>query len=69
MAKAVEELAELIVEVQKVHFDKGNWVDLAEEIADAQIMCEQLSYIFSLESMVAEWENIKLERMEEMLKS
>lgn len=35
---------------------------LAEEIADTQIMCEQMMFSFDLEKRVEEWKSFKLDR-------
>lgn len=64
----VEELSELIKEVCKMKRNIGSVDHLAEEVADVEIMCEQLRYIFSIDSDVDDWKKYKLERLANRLK-
>ena len=64
----VEELSELIKEVCKMKRNIGHLNHLAEEIADVEIMCEQLRYIYSLDIDVEAWKNSKLTRLADRLK-
>ena len=64
----IEELSELIKEVCKMKRNIGNVDHLAEEVADVEIMCEQLRYIFSIDSDVDDWKKYKLERLANRLK-
>lgn len=52
---AMEECSELIKELSKVIRQKGNPVKISEEIADVQIMLEQLKIAFNNESAVDMW--------------
>ena len=63
----VEECAELIVAIS--HWKRGRAQEgaIAEEIADVEIMCEQLRYIFGNEEIDA-WKKVKLTRLEERIK-
>ena len=64
----IEELSELIKEVCKIKRNIGNLNHLAEEIADVEIMCEQLRYIYDLDLSVDTWKKSKLMRLEDRLK-
>lgn len=65
---AVEELSELTKEVCKMLRNIGNTNDLAEEVADVEIMCEQLRYLFSIDADVDDWKKYKLNRLANILK-
>ena len=65
---AIEELSELIKEICKVKRGIGNVDNLAEEVADVEIMCEQLRYIFEIDSVVDSWKEAKLTRLADRLK-
>ena len=65
---ATEELSELIKEICKIKRGMGNLSNLAEEIADVEIMCEQLRYIFDIDSVVDAWKDSKLIRLANRLK-
>ena len=64
----IEELSELAKEVCKVKRGIGNLNHLAEEVADVEIMCEQLRYIYSIDIDVEAWKNTKLKRLDDRLK-
>lgn len=64
----IEELSELAKEVCKIKRNIGNIDHLAEEIADVEIMCEQLRYIFSVDKEVNDWKESKLNRLADRLK-
>lgn len=66
-AVAVEELSELQKEVCKMLRGDGNMAHLAEEIADAKIMIEQLILIFDVKEMVEECRRQKLDRLQRRL--
>jgi NTP pyrophosphatase (non-canonical NTP hydrolase) len=65
---AIEELSELIKEICKDIRDMGNINHLAEEVADVEIMCEQLRFIYGIDEKVDRWKDDKLKRLEERLK-
>lgn len=66
---AIEELSELQKEITKALRGKLNIDHLIEEIADAQIMIEQLLVIFGLETEEIEREkNYKISRLYERIK-
>lgn len=65
---AVEELSELTKEICKTLRNIWNTNDLAEEVADVEIMCEQLRYIFSIDEDVNDWKTYKLNRLANRLK-
>lgn len=67
--KAVEECAELIVAIE--HMKKKRWLpqdevaaleNLAGEIADVRIMCEQIAYLYGIEEVVKEQIDFKIAR-------
>lgn len=60
---AVEELSELQKEVCKMLRKIGNVHNLAEEIADVQIILEQLVLIYNCESEVVLLKQQKLQRV------
>ena len=61
--KAVEELSELQKELCKNLEGAWNRGQIAEEIADVQIMCQQLLIIFSCRGTTAEYRRMKLDRL------
>lgn len=65
---AVEELSELIKEICKTLRHIGHVNDLAEEVADVEIMCEQLRYMFAIDEEVDDWKKYKLNRLANRLK-
>ena len=65
---AIEELSELMKEICKVKRGMGDLNNLAEEVADVEIMCEQLRYIFDIDSVVDAWKQSKLTRLANRLK-
>lgn len=64
----IEELSELIKEVCKIKRGIGNMTNLAEEVADVEIMCEQLRYLYNIDSEVDSWKESKLTRLADRLK-
>lgn len=64
---AVEELSELQKELCKMLRGGGDRSALAEEIADAKIMIEQIIKGFGLKQETEEWRRRKLERLERRL--
>lgn len=65
---AIEELSECAKEICKVLRGKGDPQHLAEEIADATIMLEQLRYFFCINEDVCEWMDSKIRRLDADLK-
>lgn len=65
MIVALEELSECQKEICKMLRGEGNVDHLAEEIADAQIMLEQVTMIFQTQSLVTNYREMKLLRLEE----
>lgn len=65
---ALEELSECQKEICKVMRGDGNLEHLAEEIADATIMLEQVRLIFDLNSLVCEKMDEKVKRLDDRLK-
>lgn len=65
MIVAVEELSECQKEICKILRGGEDFRHLAEEIADAQIMLEQLIMIFSLQDCVENYMEQKIQRLDE----
>ena len=65
---AIEELSECAKELCKVLRGKGDLDHLAEEIADATIMLEQLRYMLGLNEEVCRWMDSKVKRLDTKLK-
>ena len=64
---AIEELSELQKELCK--FLRDNKTDnIAEEIADVEIMLEQMVMLFSSRETVDRWKQNKLERLDKRMK-
>lgn len=61
---AVEELSELTKEITKFIRNKGNIDHLAEEVADVEIMVEQVKLIFNVQDKVEQSKLLKLQRLE-----
>ena len=68
MVVAVEELSECQKEICKFLRGFGNAGNLAEEIADATIMLEQMRYIFGLNELVCQRMDEKITRLDNRLK-
>lgn len=65
---ALEELSECQKEICKVMRGDSNLDHLAEEIADAAIMLEQVRLIFGLNDLVCEKMDEKVKRLDDRLK-
>lgn len=65
---AIEEMSELIKELIKHFRGVQNIEQLAEEIADVQIMLDQLQIIFNCSSQVTLYQAQKIIRLKERLK-
>lgn len=64
----LEEMAELQKEILKnINRDKDNIVELIDEIADVEIMLEQLKYIYQIEEAVAQHIPTKLAKVAKRL--
>lgn len=64
---AIEEMAELQKELCKHSRGKDNYYNIAEEIADVQIMLEQLLILFDCRETVKEWQYAKLMCLKELM--
>ena len=64
---AVEEMSELTKEIIKRHRGLANFMHIAEEIADVQVMLLQLVYMFDLEERVEQSLRFKIERLKTKL--
>lgn len=70
--KAVEELTELSLALQRALDGRADMDNIREEIADVEIMCEQLRTIFDssvagLDLTINEWKSDKLYRLEKLV--
>lgn len=64
----LEEMAELQKEILKnINRDKDNIAEIIDEVADVEIMLEQLKYIYQIENQVAERIPVKLEKVAKRL--
>lgn len=64
---AIEEMSELTKELVKHRRGRKNLLNIAEEIADVEIMMEQLKMIFKCHGLVAEQLDAKVEHIREEL--
>ncbi|MFR0781290.1 MAG: hypothetical protein ACLSH8_17045 [Zhenhengia sp.] len=64
---AIEEMSELTKELCKNKRGEDNYLNIAEEIADVQIMLEQLILIHNIGPLVGAIKEKKLKRLEERL--
>ena len=67
MVVAIEELSEVQKELCKMYRGKGDMEHLAEEIADATIMLEQMRCFLNLNQRVCRYMDQKMERLQENL--
>lgn len=63
---AIEECAELIDALCKFRRERVGTLDVVTEIADVQIMCEQLAYMFGEQTVVDERKR-KIDRLQKRL--
>lgn len=63
---AIEECAELINALCKFRRERVGTFDVVTEIADVQIMCEQLAYMFGEKTVVDERQR-KIERLQKRM--
>ena len=59
----LEEMAELQKEICKAWRGKDNTAEIAEEVADVEIMIEQIKLIFGIDADVGVYRDAKLERL------
>lgn len=67
MVVAIEECSELQKEIAKIIRKKGNLTNLAEEIADVEIMLEQLKLIFTIHDKVIEQKGEKIKGLKQTI--
>lgn len=65
--KAIEEMSELIKELSKEIIRKGDEDNIREEIADVQIMIDQMVYLFDVQEKIAEIRKAKLNRLNNLI--
>jgi hypothetical protein len=68
MVVAIEELSECQKEICKVMRGDGNMDHLAEEIADATIMLEQMRLFFNLNDLVCQKMDEKIRHLDDKLR-
>ncbi len=64
---AMEECSELIKELSKALRHNANLENIAEEIADVEIMVEQLKLMFNVEDLVEHFIRMKNGRLEALI--
>jgi hypothetical protein len=67
LTMAIEEMAELTKELTKDLRNLGDKPHIIEEIADVEIMLEQLKIIYKCSSPLEETKKIKLARLEDRI--
>lgn len=67
LTKAVEELAECQQTICKILLGGENFDHLAEEVADATIMLEQVRLMFNINDRVCEYMDAKVRRLDKEL--
>lgn len=63
----LEEMAELQKEICKAWRGKDNEVEIAEEVADVEIMLAQIKMIFGIGTSVEVYRDAKIERLRQRL--
>lgn len=66
IGKAIEECAELIDALCKIREERVGTIDVVTEIADVEIMCKQLEYMFG-ESLVEDERHRKIEGLKKQI--
>lgn len=69
MIVALEECSELQKELTKTIRGNGDLSNLAEEIADVEIMLDQMKLLFKLQSKVIEHKGAKIVRLKKVIES
>ena len=64
---AIEEMSEVIKELTKAMRGDLSREHLAEEIADATIMLEQMRLLFNVNDLVCEYMDAKVQRLDNLL--
>lgn len=67
IVKCMEEMSELTKELCKYYFDNTYSSGIAEEIADTEIMLEQMKIYFGCSDLVKEYRKAKVERLKRRL--
>ena len=68
-AVAIEEMSELTKELCKYKRGAQNFKQIAEEIADVEIMMEQLKIMFDCHRQVEVYKEDKIKRLDERIKN
>lgn len=61
--KCVEEMSELIKELCKDAYGEGKAFHIAEEIADVEVMLDQMKILYDCESTVDNFKELKLRQL------
>lgn len=69
MMMCIEEMSELTKELCKNIRGRNNKEQIAEEIADVQIMLEQMKILFDCETVVCFWTDEKLQRLKKIMEN
>ena len=67
-AVAIEELSECQKEICKFLRGYGNKEHLAEEVADAIIVLEQVTQFYGLQELISMYMDVKIKRLDETLR-
>lgn len=65
----IEEVGELLQEISKQYRGKSSKDKIAEELADVQIMLEQMTILFNAEDLINTFKYNKINRLKMRLKS
>ena len=65
---AIEELSELQKEITKLLRGQGGLINLAKEIADVEIVIEQLKVIYGMRAEISQYKVLKNQRLLELIK-
>lgn len=66
---AMEEMSELTKEVSKDIRNMGDKEHIAEEVADVEIMLEQLKMIYEIKEKVEDYKHFKVERLDRRIEN
>ncbi len=64
---SIEECSELIQAIQK-YKRNGSLLNVYEEVADVELMCEQIRQMFRCDAPIERVKTIKLARLQELIK-
>jgi len=67
MVVTMEEMSELTKELSKFIRNKGDVTHICEEIADVEVMLEQMKLLFDIEDFVESFKRCKKERLKALI--